>query len=95
MDWAITKLKLGKAPGMSGLTAEFYKSFRDQLMPYLKELFDYFFRFGKIPATWKEARLTLILKERKNSSRSRIISPDCIIERGLQNLEQYIRGMFE
>lgn len=59
VEWAIAKLNLGKAPGLDG----FYKTFQDQLVPYLKELFDFCIKVGKIPATGKESRLMLILKK--------------------------------
>lgn len=65
IDWSVAGLKLGKVPGLAGLTAEFYKAFKDQLTPYLYELFNYCIKVGRIPTTWKEARLTLILKEGK------------------------------
>lgn len=41
VEWAIDNLKVGKTLGLDGLTAKFYKKFKDLLMPYLKVLFDY------------------------------------------------------
>lgn len=35
IDWAISRLKIGRSPGLDELTAKFYKSFRDQITPYL------------------------------------------------------------
>lgn len=29
------QLKLGKAPGMGGLTTEFYSEFKEELLPHL------------------------------------------------------------
>lgn len=66
VDWAIAKLRLGKAPGMNGLTVKFCKYIKEQLLPYLKELFEYCIMVSKIPATWKEARHTLIPKDGRN-----------------------------
>lgn len=79
VDWAITNLKLGKTPGLYGLTAEFYNVFRDPLAPYLKELFDYCIMASKIPDTWREARLMLIPKEGRDiADLSGFISSDRI-----------------
>ncbi|CAG8755202.1 28360_t:CDS:2, partial [Dentiscutata erythropus] len=37
---AITNLKAGKAPGIDGLTHEFYKHFQNELIPILKQVFN-------------------------------------------------------
>lgn len=44
---------------------EFYKTFKYQIVPYLKDLFGYCIRVNRIPDSWKKARLTLIKKEGK------------------------------
>lgn len=49
MDWAITGLKADKSPGLDGLTVEFYKGFRDQLVPCLHELFKYCIEVDRMP----------------------------------------------
>lgn len=49
VDWAIGKLKVDKAPGMDGITAEFCKKFRDYLAPHLQELFEFCIKVSKIP----------------------------------------------
>ncbi len=38
IDLAIRQLTTGKSPGIDGLTNEFYKSFREMLVPVLKEV---------------------------------------------------------
>lgn len=65
IDQAISKLKPNRSPGLDGLTSEFYRSYRDIVSPYLKDLFDYCLQNKGTPASWKEARLTLILKPGK------------------------------
>lgn len=75
MNWSAAKLKLDKALGQDRLTAEFYKSFRDQLAPYHQELFCCCIGSGRIPAMWKEDKLKLILKEGRNKVHPRAYRP--------------------
>lgn len=41
IEETICHMKLGKSPGMNGLTLEFYRTFRGDISPYLLELFKY------------------------------------------------------
>lgn len=64
IDWAIGKLKINKAPGLDGITAEFYKKFGRYLTPYLQDLFKFCLEFNRIPESWQEAKIVLIAKAR-------------------------------
>lgn len=75
IDWVITNLKADRSPRLDGLIVEFYKSFRDLITSYLKELFLYCIRSGRIPGTWKEASLTLILKDSRDGADPGSYSP--------------------
>ena len=46
---AISKLKIGKAPGIDGLTADFYKKFAAQLAPVLIDIFNEAFQNKQLP----------------------------------------------
>lgn len=41
MGIAINKLKLNRSPSMDGLTSEFYKNFKELLIPHLQELYNW------------------------------------------------------
>uniref|UniRef100_A0A670IIA8 Reverse transcriptase domain-containing protein n=1 Tax=Podarcis muralis TaxID=64176 RepID=A0A670IIA8_PODMU len=59
---AIKKMKIGKAPGPDGLSAKYYKVLGNQLSPALCDTMNNILKGGKIPESWREAYITLILK---------------------------------
>lgn len=72
-------MKLGKAPGMDGLTLEFYWVFRSELAPYLVELYRYCLQNLVIPASWKEARLAIFPKKGKDARYPEAYKPISIL----------------
>uniref|UniRef100_A0A803TW33 Reverse transcriptase domain-containing protein n=1 Tax=Anolis carolinensis TaxID=28377 RepID=A0A803TW33_ANOCA len=60
---AIRKMDSNKAPGPDGFTAAYYKTFEQELIPYLIKLMNGILNQEKIPETWKEANITIIHKE--------------------------------
>lgn len=63
---AITRLKPRKSPGTDGFTCEWYKAYREELTPRLKEVCNWVLRGGEVPPSWKEATITVIPKEGKD-----------------------------
>uniref|UniRef100_A0A803J4H2 Reverse transcriptase domain-containing protein n=1 Tax=Xenopus tropicalis TaxID=8364 RepID=A0A803J4H2_XENTR len=59
---AIDCLAKKKAPGPDGLTAEFYKKFKDQLAPVLVEVFRDCLEGGILPPSMRESSLILLSK---------------------------------
>uniref|UniRef100_A0A671WUY0 Reverse transcriptase domain-containing protein n=1 Tax=Sparus aurata TaxID=8175 RepID=A0A671WUY0_SPAAU len=64
---AISRLKPHKSPGSDGFTAEWYKSFREQLVPKLCQICNGALKKGEIPPSWKQAIISVIPKEGKDS----------------------------
>uniref|UniRef100_A0A803TF39 Reverse transcriptase domain-containing protein n=1 Tax=Anolis carolinensis TaxID=28377 RepID=A0A803TF39_ANOCA len=60
---AIKSMKTNKAPGPDGLTAIYYKTFQNEITPYLKKIMNEIRQQKKMPSTWKEANICLIHKE--------------------------------
>uniref|UniRef100_A0A803SYX8 Reverse transcriptase domain-containing protein n=1 Tax=Anolis carolinensis TaxID=28377 RepID=A0A803SYX8_ANOCA len=58
----IKGLKQYKAPGIDGYTAEFYKTFMHELVPYMAEMFNEVYMRGIVPETWKLSEIIPVLK---------------------------------
>ncbi len=66
IDLAIRQLTTGKSPGIDGLTNEFYKSFREMLVPVLKEVCEEILKKGELSEKMKIGMIKLIYKKRGN-----------------------------
>lgn len=62
----ISRCKANKAAGTGGFLAKWYKALKDQIAPILFNCFNYTFKDGKHPRTWKDAIITVIPKEGKD-----------------------------
>ena len=66
---AINDLKPSKTPGLDGLTAEFYQTFKNELAPLLLQNFANYYESKEIPQKLKMGILNLIPKR----ARTRVI----------------------
>lgn len=69
----IKQMKLNTSP--DGFTAIFYKIFKEELTPVLKELIMTVVNQAKIPATWSEAFITLIHKKQQDPTQMKSYRP--------------------
>lgn len=66
INLAISKLKTNKTPGADGYPSEWYKTYREILIPVLQKTFNWVLKKGEIPNSWREATISAIPKEDKD-----------------------------
>jgi hypothetical protein len=75
IEATIKSLPKNKSPRPDGFSAEFYQNFKEELIPTLLILFHEIEREGKLPNSYYEARITLIPKPDKNTSKKENYRP--------------------
>jgi hypothetical protein len=64
-----------KCPQPDGFSAEFYQTFKVELIPTVLKLFHEIKREGSLPSSFCEASITFILKMDKNTSKKENYRP--------------------
>ena len=62
----LQKANKNKAPGLDGLSVEFYLAYKDVLITELASIYNHCLDSGELPNSWSEAKIVLKLKEGKD-----------------------------
>jgi hypothetical protein len=75
IESVINSLPTKKCPGPGGFSAEFYQTFKEDLIPFLHKLFHKIEAEGTLPNTFYEATVTLIHKAQRDPTKIENFKP--------------------
>ena len=90
IETVIKKLLTHKSPGPDGFTGEFYKAFKEELTPILHRLFEKIQTDGRLPKSFYEASIVLILKPDKDTMKNENFRPILLMNLDAKTLNKIL-----
>ena len=72
VEAAINSLPIKKSPGSDGFTAEFYQTYKEELVPFLLKLFQTIQKEGISPKSFYETNVVLIPKRSRLNKKRKL-----------------------